>query len=96
MVLKFQKRHFSKLRNGSLKLLYFANEKLKLIDLLKITQLVMTDQGLNLDLWPPNPVLFHYVILFNMCAFCKCTQSCLTLCDPMDCQAPLSMGFSRE
>ena len=26
------------------------------------------------------------------------TQSCLTLCDPMDripCQAPLSMGFSR-
>ena len=25
-----------------------------------------------------------------------CTQSCPTLCDPMDCQAPLSMGFSRE
>ena len=26
------------------------------------------------------------------------TQSCLTLCDPMDCspQAPLSMGFSRQ
>ena len=25
-------------------------------------------------------------------------QSCLTLCDPMDCslQAPLSMGFSRQ
>ena len=29
----------------------------------------------------------------------KSLQSCLTLCDPMDCvahQAPLSMGFSRE
>ena len=25
-----------------------------------------------------------------------CTQSCLTLCDPMDCQAPLSMEFSRQ
>ena len=27
------------------------------------------------------------------------TQSCMTLCDPMDrvaCQAPLSMGFSRQ
>ena len=26
------------------------------------------------------------------------TQSCLTLCDPMDCsvQAPLSVGFSRQ
>ena len=23
-------------------------------------------------------------------------QLCLTLCDPMDCQAPLSMGFSRQ
>ena len=29
---------------------------------------------------------------------CLVTQSCLTLCDPMDCtgQAPLSMGFSRQ
>ena len=25
----------------------------------------------------------------------KVTQSCPTLCDPMDCQAPLSMEFSR-
>ena len=23
-------------------------------------------------------------------------QSCLILCDPMDCRAPLSMGFSRQ
>ena len=28
---------------------------------------------------------------------CLAAQSCLTLCDPMDCsQAPLSMGFSRQ
>ena len=30
---------------------------------------------------------------------CLVAQSCLTLCDPMDCspcQAPLSMGFSRQ
>jgi len=36
--------------------------------------------------------------LYCVCA-CSVTQSCLTLCDPMDyiaCQAPLSMGFSRQ
>ena len=29
---------------------------------------------------------------------CKSLQSCLTLCDPMDCSppSPLSMGFSRQ
>ena len=26
----------------------------------------------------------------------KVTQSCLTVCNPMDCQAPLSTGFSRQ
>ena len=31
----------------------------------------------------------------NVCV-CVCTQSCLTVCDPMDCQAPLSMEFSRQ
>ena len=25
-----------------------------------------------------------------------CAQSCLTLCDPVNHQAPLSMGFSRQ
>ena len=32
----------------------------------------------------------------HLCA--KSLQSCLTVCDPMDCslQAPLSMGFSRQ
>ena len=27
---------------------------------------------------------------------CLVTQSCLTLCDPIACQAPLSVGFSRQ
>ena len=33
-----------------------------------------------------------------MCMRAKSLQSCLTLCNPMDCspQAPLSMGFSRQ
>ena len=30
------------------------------------------------------------------CMRAKSLQSCLTLCDPFDCQAPLSMGFSRQ
>ena len=28
--------------------------------------------------------------------FCSFAKLCLTLCDPMDCQAPLSMGFYRQ
>ena len=33
-----------------------------------------------------------------MCMCAKLLQSCLTFCEPMDlpCQAPLSMGFSRQ
>ena len=34
-----------------------------------------------------------------LCVHAKSSQSCLTLCDPVDaepCQAPLSMGFSRQ
>ena len=27
---------------------------------------------------------------------CARAQSCLTLCNPMDCQAPLSVEFSRQ
>ena len=37
-----------------------------------------------------------FIFLYMMCLV---AQSCLTLCDPMDCspcQAPLSMGFSRQ
>ena len=42
---------------------------------------------------------------YSMCSsamcMCVCTQSCLTLCKPMDCpmdphQAPLSMGFLKQ
>ena len=31
-----------------------------------------------------------------MCVCVKLLQSCTTFCDPMGCQAPLSMGFSRQ
>ena len=33
--------------------------------------------------------------VFCACA-CSVTESCLTLCDPMGCQPPLSIGFSRK
>ena len=45
-----------------------------------------------------NVFMFHIRILKCVCV-CVLTQSCLTLCDPMDYithQAPLSMGFSRQ
>ena len=32
----------------------------------------------------------------SSCMHAKLLQSCPTLCDPMNCQAPLSMGFSRQ
>ena len=37
-------------------------------------------------------------VFSGLCCCCLITQSCLTLCDPMDCspQAPLSMGFPRQ
>ena len=41
--------------------------------------------------------LFHLGVS-ELCA-CVCSQSCLTLCDPLETvahQAPLSMGFSRQ
>ena len=34
------------------------------------------------------PLLFHVFVRF--------TKLCLILCDPTDCQAPLSMGFCRQ
>ena len=43
-----------------------------------------------------------YKSTFRSCVYAKSLQSCLTLCNPMDylwtiaCQAPLSMGFSRQ
>ena len=46
-------------------------------------------------------IIFEFVdclLTFIFCGCCLVTQSCLTLCDPMDCspQAPLSMGFSSQ
>ena len=46
---------------------------------------------------PPSPSsLATTILLLSVCA--KSLQSCLTLCDPMDCSLPgsLSMGFSRQ
>ena len=34
--------------------------------------------------------------LWPVCVSAKSLQSCLTLCDPMDCSPPGSMGFSRQ
>ena len=40
------------------------------------------------------------ICFWDLIIFCCClvTQSCLTLCDPMDCsqQAPLAMGFPSQ
>ena len=41
----------------------------------------------------------HHLLGFEIVQFSSVTQSCPTLCDPMDwgaCQAPLSMGFSKK
>ena len=35
----------------------------------------------------------QYLLLIGLCV---CSQLCLTLCDLMDHQVPLSMGFSRQ
>ena len=32
----------------------------------------------------------------HVCLHAKLLQSCPTLCDPMDCQAPWPKGFSRQ
>ena len=44
-------------------------------------------------------LLKHNLGFHLLCVHARSPQSCLTLCDPMDyiaCQAPLSMGFSRQ
>ena len=46
-----------------------------------------------------NSSVFSFVFLFfysyvHVCA--RSLWSCPTLCDPMDCSLPLSMGFSRQ
>ena len=39
---------------------------------------------------------FSMVKLSHLYMTTEALQLCLTLCNPMDCQAPLSMGFSRQ
>ena len=49
--------------------------------------------------WFPSGLLSHMVLTHpeaqTRCV-CVCVQLCLTLCDPMDPQAPLSVEFSRQ
>ena len=35
-------------------------------------------------------------VCVRVCVCVKLLQSCTTFCDSMGCQAPLSMGFSRQ
>ena len=55
--------------------------------------------------WHTDPCLHHYYHLsfkdkwwWHLCACMLSCFSCVQLCDPMNiaCQAPLSMGFSRQ
>ena len=50
---------------------------------------------LLLSLWRPN---IYLLLLFSPCVVAVVAQSCLTLCDPMDCSPPrpLSMRFPRQ
>ena len=41
----------------------------------------------GLDLWFPRKMILPWVH-FGRLLECKCAQSCLTLCDPMDCSLP--------
>ena len=55
------------------------------LNIWKITVHILLKPGL--DLW----------VCSNVCMLCLVDQSCLTVCDPMDCssRAPLSMGLLR-
>ena len=48
--------------------------------------------------WQPTPVLNLLFNVFPFANVCACAQSCLTVCDPMDCSPPgsLSMEFSKQ
>ena len=39
--------------------------------------------------------LLVFFIAYKLCCVCLVAQSCLTLCDPMDCSLPLSMGIPQ-
>ena len=47
--------------------------------------------------WILDPCATHISCRVVCCKVCLVTQSCPTLCDPMDCSPPgSSMGFSRQ
>ena len=46
-------------------------------------------------LWAVNHDLQQWPFNISNCC-CSVTKSCLTLCDPMDCSLPNSLGFSRQ
>ena len=56
--------------------------------------------------WQGNPLLLQSVSImvvislifwaYCCCRCCLVTQSCPTLCNPMDCSPPLPMGFPRQ
>ena len=50
----------------------------------------------GLDLWFPRKVILPWVYLGYLLD-CKCAQSCMTLCNPMDCSLPGSsvLGISQ-
>ena len=56
--------------------------------------------GISLDIYKINMCIIYVYILFKEKVKVKMSvaQSCLTLCDPMDCghQAPLSLGRILE
>ena len=43
-----------------------------------------------------EPRIYKYTCMYVCVYVCSVTQSCPTLCDPMDCSLPGSMGFSRQ
>ena len=43
-----------------------------------------------------SPMTKDFLVHTCVCVHAQSLQSCLTVCDPVNCQAPLSMGLSRQ
>ena len=78
-------------------------EKLKYPPLNKMpsfwSALLCSPAASSLHLGMPFFHLFSFPIpppAFVSCCCCSVAKSCLTLCDPMDCSQPGSMGFPRQ
>ena len=48
----------------------------------------LTLQADSLPSEPPGKPIYRYTCVKNYCCCCPVSQSCLTLCDPMDCSTP--------